>query len=48
MLATYCIETTGTQEYKFTKEEFLARFKQAYGDAATDEITPHLNVRLVG
>ena len=48
MLATYCIETTGTQEYKFTKDEFLTRFETAYGKAATDEIKPHLNVKLVG
>ena len=31
----------------FTKEEFLARFQGAYGEAAADEIKPHLNVRLV-
>ena len=48
MLATYCIETTGTQEYKFTKDEFLTRFETAYGKAATAEIKPHLNVKLVG
>jgi adenosine kinase len=47
LLATYCIETTGTQEYRFTKEEFLARFQGAYGEAAANEIKPHLNVRLV-
>jgi adenosine kinase len=46
MLATYCIETTGTQEYRFTKSDFLARFRTAYGDIAADEITPHLIVNL--
>jgi adenosine kinase len=46
MLATYCIETTGTQEYRFTKSDFLARFRKAYGDLAADEITPHLVVNL--
>jgi adenosine kinase len=46
MLATYCIETTGTQEYRFTKSDFLARFRTAYGDMAADEITPHLIVNL--
>ena len=48
MLATYCIETTGTQEYHFTKDEFLSRFEVAYGKVAADEVKPHLNVRLVG
>jgi adenosine kinase len=48
MLATYCLETTGTQEYRFTKDEFLSRFKTAYGDQAVAEITPHLSVNLVG
>ena len=48
LLATYCIETTGTQEYRFTQEEFLSRFETAYGKAATDEVKPHLNVKLVG
>jgi adenosine kinase len=48
MLATYCIETTGTQEYHFTKDEFLIRYEVAYGKVAADEVKPHLNVRLVG
>ena len=48
MLATYCIETTGTQEYRFTKDEFVSRFQTAYGKAAAAEITPHLKVNLVG
>ena len=46
MLATYCIETTGTQEYRFTKDEFLNRFQEAYGKFAADEIAPHLTVRI--
>ena len=41
MLATYVIETVGTQEYRFTKEEFLARFTEAYGSAAAAEIAGH-------
>jgi adenosine kinase len=48
MLATYCLETTGTQEYRFTKDEFLKRFQDAYGEKATAEIQPHLTVNLVG
>ena len=42
MIATYVIETTGTQEYRFTSDEFIARFSQAYGAAAAAEIATHL------
>jgi adenosine kinase len=45
MIATYVIETTGTQEYRFTKEEFLTRFSQAYGTNSAAEIEPHLTTR---
>jgi adenosine kinase len=43
LIATYVIETMGTQEYRFTKDEFLARFQGAYGQAAATEIAPHLS-----
>jgi adenosine kinase len=42
MVATYVIETMGTQEYRFTPAEFLARFTEAYGEAAASEIAQHL------
>jgi adenosine kinase len=42
MVATYVIETMGTQEYRFTNEEFVARFADAYGKAAAAEIAAHL------
>jgi adenosine kinase len=42
MIATYVIETTGTQEYRFTSQEFLARFKDAYGADAASDIAAHL------
>ena len=45
MIATYVIETTGTQEYRFTSAEFLTRFEQAYGASAAAEIEPHLPKR---
>ena len=45
MIATYVIETTGTQEYRFTSAEFLARFKEAYGASAAADIEPHLPKR---
>jgi adenosine kinase len=42
MLATYVIETKGTQEYRFTPETFIARFSECYGSDAAKEISPHL------
>lgn len=39
MLATYVIETKGTQEYRFTRSEFIERFTLAYGAAAGEEIS---------
>ena len=42
MIATYVIETTGTQEYRFTKDEFVTRFSEAYGIDAANEISAQL------
>lgn len=42
MIATYVIETTGTQEYRFTNEEFVTRFAEAYGAEAASEIAAQL------
>ena len=47
MLATYVIETIGTQEYTFTPEDFLERFTEAYGVQAATELSPHLQSTLV-
>ena len=41
MVATYVIETMGTQEYRFTRDEFIARFEQSYGAEAAAEIAAH-------
>jgi len=40
MLATYVIETVGTQEYQLGQEHFLARLADAYGADSADEISP--------
>ena len=40
MLATYVIETVGTQEYSLGQEHFLRRLAEAYGDEAAAEIAP--------
>ena len=43
LIATYVIETMGTQEYRFSSAEFLARFQAAYGAEAASQIAPHLS-----
>ncbi len=42
MLATYVIETVGTQEYTLHQGAFLERLAQAYGDDSAADIGPHL------
>ena len=42
MLATYVIETVGTQEYELGRARFLQRFTEAYGSEAAAEVEPHL------
>ncbi|HVF21068.1 MAG TPA: carbohydrate kinase family protein [Mycobacteriales bacterium] len=42
LLATYVLETVGTQEYAVSAEPFLARLASAYGDDAAAEVAPHL------
>jgi adenosine kinase len=42
LIATYVIETLGTQEYRFTSTQFVERFAEAYGQPAADEIALHL------
>ena len=43
MLATYVIETVGTQEYTLGKARFLTRLADAYGQQSADEIAPHIS-----
>ena len=43
MLATYVLETVGTQEYTLDQDEFLSRLASAYGDDAAAEIEPHIS-----
>jgi len=42
LIATYVIETLGTQEYRFTNAQFIERFAEAYGRSAADEVAAHL------
>lgn len=43
MLATYVIETIGTQEYHLGTEAFLARLAESYGEQSAKEIAPHIS-----
>lgn len=43
VLAAYVVETVGTQEYSFTAVDFVERVRTSYGDAAADEVAPHLS-----
>jgi adenosine kinase len=42
MLATYVIETVGTQEYTLGKQRFLQRLTEAYGAESAEAIAPHI------
>lgn len=41
-IAAYVVETVGTQEYSFTREQFADRVAESYGDEAGDEVRKHL------
>lgn len=43
LLATYVIETVGTQEYELSQQHFLRRLSATYGDDAAADIEPHLS-----
>ncbi len=43
LLATYVIETVGTQEYELAQRHFLERLAAAYGDDAAAEVEPHVS-----
>lgn len=43
MLATYVIETVGTQEYEIGTARFLARLAEAYGQESADLIGQHIS-----
>jgi adenosine kinase len=46
MIATFCLETKGTQEYRFDRDEFISRFLLAYGEIATQEVAQHIDPRM--
>jgi adenosine kinase len=42
LLATLVLETVGTQEYQVRHDLFVKRFAESYGDAAAEDVRPHL------
>jgi adenosine kinase len=42
LLATYVIETIGTQEYILDKSEFISRLNEAYGSECAQDVASHL------
>ena len=42
-LAAYVVETVGTQEYTFTRDEFVARLGGSYGEEAATEVAKYLS-----
>lgn len=43
-LASYVVQTVGTQEYRLDATDFLARMESAYGAQARAAVEPHLHV----
>ena len=43
LLATYVIETVGTQEYALAQRHFLERMARTYGDDAAADLEPHIS-----
>jgi adenosine kinase len=44
LLATYVIETVGTQEFELDKKEFIERLGQAYGKDCAQDVASHLGL----
>jgi adenosine kinase len=42
VLAAYVVETVGTQEYSFTRRQFVDRVTSSYGDEAGADVATHL------
>src|SRR6478735_1683996 len=42
VLAAYVVETVGTQEYSFSRQQFVERLTASYGDEAGAEVAAHL------
>lgn len=42
LMATYVLETVGTQEYELDHAQFVQRLAESYGQEAADEVSGHL------
>jgi adenosine kinase len=42
MMATFCLEAVGQQEYRFNEGEFMARFEESYGAQAAAEVATRI------
>lgn len=42
LLATYVLETVGTQEYELSRDDLLRRLGEAYGPDVVADVSPHL------
>lgn len=47
LLATYCLETIGTQEYRFDELDFMSRFSESYGADAAAEVAAKIKPQLL-
>ena len=48
MMATFCLEAIGPQEYRFNEGEFLKRFTESFGEVAAAEVAAKLQPILIG
>jgi adenosine kinase len=46
MVATYCLETQGGQEYRFSREQFMERFAESYGAASAQVVESFFPISL--
>jgi adenosine kinase len=46
MVATYCLETQGGQEYRFSREQFMERFAESYGAASAQVVESYFPISL--
>ena len=44
MVATYCLETQGGQEYRFTRQQFIERFAESYGQKSGEQVAERLTI----
>jgi len=48
MMATFCLEAVGPQEYRFNEGEFMTRFAESYGAQPAAEVATKIQPILIG